>query len=425
MFKQIVNTFFTKILSGLLSLVVAIVISNYLGANGKGLQGLILTSISIIVVFTGIVGPGGLTYLLPRMHFSLVVIPGYIWSIFIVSIMWAALSLTSIIPEEYNIHVVILSLILSTIGINNSILHVKKLIQKVNLISIIQILITVIVLCFLIIYKEKLSVKSYIIGMYFGVGISAFISFLYTRTFYINAIYSFSIFKYLIGIKNHLKFGGYNQLDVLAQLLSFRLAYFILNHFISTAEVGIYSNAVSLIEAIWIISRSISFVQHSRIVNSRDKKFTQNLTLKFIKLTGSLAIIAIFVLIMIPSGAYKYIFGEEFGGIRMAIISLAPGVFFFSLSFIISSYFSGTGKHYINSLSSIVGLIVISIFSFIFIPSYGIIGAGIAASVSYLTTTTIKIYYFTKLTEINLIQLIPVKSDLKNLFQLIKSLKEE
>ena len=293
------------------------------------------------------------------------------------------------------------------------------------MVSLTQIIITVIVLIFLIIYKEVLSVKSYIIGMYFGTGISAFISFLFTRNFYANALYSLPLYKYLIGIRNHFKYGGYNQLDILAQLLSFRLAYFVLNHYISTSEVGIYSNAVSLIEAIWILSRSISFVQHSRIVNSRDKKFISNLTLKFIKLIGSIAIAAIIVLIMTPSGVYRYIFGDEFGGIRIAIITLAPGVFFFSLSFIISSYFSGTGKHYINSISSIVGLIVISVLSFIFIPQFGIIGAGIAASISYFTTTLVKIYYFIKITEVKLIQLFPVKNDFRNLHQLIKSLKEE
>lgn len=425
MFKQILNTFFTRVLSGIFNLVIVIIISNYLGAEGKGVQGIILTTISILVIFTGIVGPGSLTYLLPRMHFSLLIIPSYLWVFIAIGAMWVVLIFSGIVPNEYIIHIVFLSMILSVSGINNSILHAKKLIQQVNLISISQIVITMVVVIYLIGYKEVLSVRSYIIGLYFGFGISAFIGYIFTWKNYTNTSYILPFYKYLIGIKNHFKYGGYNQLDILAQLLSFRLAYYVLNYYTTIAQVGIYSNAVSLIEAIWILSRSISYVQHSRIVNSRDKNYTSDLTLKFIKLSGSIALVAIIALILIPSEVYRYVFGNEFGDIRIAIITLSPGVFFFSISFIISSYFSGTGKHYINSISSIVGLIIIAVLAFVLIPDYGIIGAGIAASVSYFSTTFVKIFYFIKLSEIKIMQLFPAKNDWRNLLQLIKSLKEK
>ncbi|HAF30467.1 MAG TPA: hypothetical protein DCG75_15600 [Bacteroidales bacterium] len=423
MFKQILNTFITRILSGVLNLLIAIILSNYLGAEGKGVQGLILTTISIIVIFSGIVGSGGLTYLLPRMHFSLLIIPCYLWAIINVGIMCVVLRYFDIIPKEYINDVVFLALVLSITGINNSILHAKKLIQQVNLVSITQVVITLIVIIYLVIYKDLISVRSYVIGMYFGCVISALVSYWYAWKNYTNTLYFFPFHKYFLGIKNHFKYGGFNQLDILAQLLSFRFAFYILNYYTTTAQVGIYSNAVSLIEAIWILSRSISFVQHSRIVNSHDKNYTSNLTLQFIKLSGSIAFVAIIALVVIPSGVYRYVFGSEFGEIRIALISLSPGVLFFSISFIISSYFSGTGKHYLNSISSAIGLMIIVILAFVLIPDYGIVGAGIAASASYFTTTVVKIHYFIKLTGIKFLQLFPVKNDLHNLLKLIRSLK--
>lgn len=425
MFKQILNTFLTRTLSGGFNLLIAIVISNYLGAEGKGIQGLILTTISIIVIFSGIVGSGGLTYLLPRMHFSLLIIPSYIWIFITVGLMWGGLNFFDIIPKEYIKHVIFLSIVLSFTGINNSILHAKKLIQQANLVSIAQIIVTLIVIIYLIIYKELISVKSYVIAMYFGCIISALISYKFVWENYTNTSYFIPSSKYVVGIKNHFKYGGFNQLDILAQLLSFRFAFYILNYYSTTGQVGIYSNAVSLIEAIWILSRSISYVQHSRIVNSRDKNYTSNLTLQFIKLSGSIALVAIGALILIPSEFYRSIFGNEFGDIRITIISLSPGVLFFSISFIISSYFSGTGKHYINSISSAVGLIIIVILAFILIPDYGIVGAGIAASASYFTTTVIKIFYFIRITGMKTLQLFAVKNDWYNLLKLIRSLKEE
>jgi O-antigen/teichoic acid export membrane protein len=165
-------------------------------------------------------------------------------------------------------------------------------------------------------------------------------------------------------------------------------------------------------------------VQHSRIVNSRDKEYNSKITIQFIKISGVISLFSILIFVIIPSEFYQYIFGDEFGAIRTAIIYLSPGVLFFSVSFIISSYFSGVGKHHINTISSIIGLFSIVVLAFILIPKYGIIGAGIAASFSYFTTTLVKVYSFNKLNTIKMKHYIPSRSDFKELTSAIKSLKE-
>ncbi|MDK2978723.1 MAG: hypothetical protein PWP52_1437 [Bacteroidales bacterium] len=419
MFKQIVNTFFTRILSGVFNLVIAIIISNYLGAEGKGVQGLIITTIAFIIIFAGIIGPGGLTYLLPRFHFSLLVVPAYFWSVLMAIGLSVFLTFSEVIPLDYHFHVVILSLILSFTGINNAILHANKKIHQVNYVTITQIITTLIVIVYLIIFQKKLSIDSYITALYYGYSISAILSYIFTFSDY-KTKYSFPFYKYLIGIKKHLKFGSFNQLDILAQVLSFRLAYYFLNHFVSVAEVGIYSNAVSLVESVWILSRSIAYVQHSRIVNSRNKDYTIDLTIKFIKLAGILALCAILVFVFIPSEVYQFIFGDEFINMQAIIQSLSPGILFFSISFIISAYFSGTGKHYINSISSIVGVIVIILLSVFLIPKYGVIGAGIAASLSYFSTTMVKLISFCSIGKISLKKFLLTKTDLKEVKSIFK-----
>jgi O-antigen/teichoic acid export membrane protein len=118
---------------------------------------------------------------------------------------------------------------------------------------------------------------------------------------------------------------------------------------------------------------------------------------------------------------YRFIFGDEFGGIRTVILVLSPGVLFFSLSFVLSSFFSGTGRHHINSISSIAGLIAIVLLSVILIPKYGIVGAGISASISYLITTIIKLRYFKLISGCKTFDLLYKKNDLKNLRSLLKN----
>lgn len=418
MFRQILNTLFTKILTGVLNLVIAIIISRGLGAEGKGVQGIILTTISILVIFSGIIGPGGLTYLLPRLHFSLLIVPSYLWSLIITSIMSVFLFHTDLINTKYIIHVLILTFLLSINGVNIAILHVKKRIQASNTVGIVQICTILISLLYSYFISKNLEIESYIFALYFGYSSALIVSYVFTIEYYFNTNYLFPVYKYFVGIKKHLKYGGFNQLDILTQVLSFRLAFYLLKYFTNMADVGIYSNSVSLIESIWIISRSLSLVHHSRIVNSRDSQYNNNLTLLFLKVAGVLASFAILVFILIPSSFYQYVFGAEFGLIRNVILSLSPGVLFFSISFVIGSYLSGVGKHYINSLSSMLGLVVIILMSIILIPLYGIIGAGVAASASYFITTLIKIISFFKIGQIKIKQIIPTYKD----FILLKEL---
>jgi len=158
------------------------------------------------------------------------------------------------------------------------------------------------------------------------------------------------------------------------------------------------------------------------LVNSRNIKLSVELTIKFIKLSLLLALFGIVVIVLIPSGFYRFVFGPEFGDIRKVVISLSPGILFFSISFILSAFYSGTGRHYINSISSIVGLIAIVVFSLLLIPIMGIVGAGISASISYILTTIIKLSYFKPISGINKNDLRYNKSDIKSIKLLLQSL---
>jgi O-antigen/teichoic acid export membrane protein len=101
-------------------------------------------------------------------------------------------------------------------------------------------------------------------------------------------------------------------------------------------------------------------------------------------------------MILLPSSFYEFIFGAGFGGIRLVIQALAPGVLFLNLNIIISHYFSGIGKYQLNSIASFAGLVIaIPLFSWM-IPAYGLWGAGLASSISYIFTSLIILEFFKK-----------------------------
>ena len=422
MYKQIAYTAIVRVITGIFNLVIAIIISNYIGAEGKGLQSLILATISLFVLLSGVVGFGGLTYLLPRYSFSSLIVPSYLWSLLSVLIMGGIAILLNIIPDIYIKHVILLAFINSINHINNSILQVKKRVNEINNVALIQIIILITTLVIYMVLLKVRNINVYITALYFSYFTSLLLSYLYTIKYYKNVFYNLNISEVFINLKKHFIHGGANQIDLFSQLLTYRFAFYYINMYLVTSYVGVYSNGVSIIESIWIISRSISYVQHTRIINSDKMEYTLNLTIRFIKLSFFLALLAVSIIIFIPSGFYQKVFGYEFFEMRDVILSLSPGVLALSVSFIISSFFSGIGKHYINMISSVLGLLLIIILSVLLIPSFGITGAGIAASITYFSMALIRFIFFYRKANLPFNQYLIKRNDINDLKKAVKQL---
>jgi O-antigen/teichoic acid export membrane protein len=188
--------------------------------------------------------------------------------------------------------------------------------------------------------------------------------------------------------------GFYNQIAVFTQLLSFRLSYYILSSNCGKEAVGIYSNAASIAESIWLIGRSIGTVQQSRIVNSHSVNYSLTLTSQLNKLNLAVSVLLIVVLMCIPASWYMVLFGHEFKNINRIIWTLSPGIVFFGIALVLGYYFSSTGKNIVNAIASFAGLIMTIIIGFAIIPAYNSYGAGITASISYGTTAMVVIFFF-------------------------------
>jgi O-antigen/teichoic acid export membrane protein len=191
-------------------------------------------------------------------------------------------------------------------------------------------------------------------------------------------------------------YGFQNQLAHIFQLLSFRISYFFLQRDCGETEVGIYSNAVSVIESIWMISTSISLWQYAKISNSTDVNYTKKITEQLTKYGLLTAFVALLVLLLIPAGFYAWLYGKEFRGLNELMWYLAPGIWVFNYALIIGHYFSGHGKYYVNAIASGIGLVVTCASAYYFIPTLKIQGAALSASISYFVTSLVVILYFRK-----------------------------
>ncbi len=407
-------------MGAIINLLIAILISQMLGPIGKGQQGLIIASIAYILVFSNFIGGAAIVYLIPRFAYSLILIPAYIWSILIGGVSYFILKSTHLLADPFIFAVCILSVLNAFIGINSNILIGKEKIKSANLISMAQpVLITILLLISFFIIENK-SISAYINALYFSFGLS-FLGSVFLLKKHTKAFNFYPLSKYVSIIQQLIRYGLLNQLAHIFQLLSFRMSYYWLNGLYSEAEVGIYSNGVALIESVWIISRSICMVQYARIANSTNKVYSQQLSLSLTKAGLIFSLFIIIPLLFLPSSIYEFVFGSEFGEVGNVIRSLAPGILFFNIALILGHYFSGIGKYHVSAIASFIGMTAAFVLFAQLIPTYGIIGAGWASSISYSITAIVILLFFYRESKFRLNSLGISKNDLLFFFSEVKN----
>jgi len=393
--KKILGTAGSRLIITLISFIVVIINARNLGAGGVGEITLLVLGITIILLISNVVGGGALVYLIPRFDLFTILVPAYFWSFLSAIIGAYALSFFDLIPRIYTHHVLFLSLFQSLASTNLNVLLGKEKIKQFNFISVFQVVVLIGSLILFFFYLNRIEVISYIYSMY----LAYFSSFLISA-FAIRKFVNFEGFeKFDEAIIQIFKYGTYVQLANLLQLLNYRLGYFIIERFLGKPSLGVFSVGTQVSEGLWLFGKSVAMVQYSRISNSTDAVYARILTLRFIKFVFVLTFSLLAVLILIPDSFFVLIFMKDFSGLHQIILSLSPGILAMSVSMILSHFFSGTGRHYHNTISSGIGLVLTLIFGFTLIPEFGILGAGITASISYFASAGYQLIVFMKITK--------------------------
>lgn len=394
-YRNIVATFLTRFLIAGSGLIIAILLSRFLGATGRGEQSLLITLITFIIIVNSMVGASAISFLIPRYPFQALIFPSYIWVLLVSALGIVFLPPFHMVPAVYLPHVCLLSFILGVYTVNVSVLISKERIAAANLLAIVQSATIILFLLFSFLIRNEKDINSYIESLYAGYVVSMMLSLFMIRR-YFRAQHRSPIALIFEAIKKMFVLGFYNQMAVLTQMLSFRISYYILNQHYGPGSVGLYANAITVAESVWLIGRSMAMVQYSKIVNSPDQQFSIQLTYRILRDCFIVSSVLLFMMAFIPDALYGCIFGKEFTALQSLIRILAPGVLFFAVVLIISNYFSGTGRHYINAIASSAGLAVTLLLGFVFIPLYGLHAAAATASISYGVTALITLIFLIK-----------------------------
>ena len=415
--SAILNTFITRMMAAMLNFASIILLSKFLGAEGKGITARFLTIISLIQIICDFMGGAAMVYLSSRYRLKSLIPPAWCWS--------ALVSLSSVILfflidrkefDLYGFHLASIGFMCATLYHHIHLLSGREHFKKSNQLLFLQAVLTFIFL--LIGLRINVSVQTYYYALYVGYGIPWILSILFLLNIK-DQIQPTGIRK---ASREMVYFGMANQLGHFIRFATQRLVYFILPAY----AIGVYSNAMSLSESLLLISGSISTVQFGMISNSKNHESAVELTNIFLRVSLLVTFIASLILWAFPGSFYAWLFGPEFLELKNILPLQLPGTVMLSGYLIIGHYFSGLGQFKINNISLFAGLLVtIILLSVLYWSDAGKISGEQAAAINFAANFSIfivSIFLFLSFSKQRINKLIFQKNDLQLFISQIKKL---
>lgn len=409
MIKNIIQTLFTKGFVAVVNFLILIISAKFLGVQTRGEISLFILNIANIQIINEIYTGYSLVYFVPKFNLKKIFINGIIWTFFATSLSnLIFFLLNKEIPGfEFDMYFLSFLIILNTFNMVN--LLAKEKVKIFNFLSLLQPVLLLVGVLFFILYLKDFTLRAYIIPLYISFSVSFIISLISVLKL-VNQPQEHTTFS----LKPILENGFFCQLAGWFHVLSNRFSWY----FISTsALLGLYSAACSLIEAVWIISTGISPIVLSKISNSGDSEFNRAITLTLAKASFVLSCFAVVLVYFLPEGLFTYVLGKDFSAIKSIMLWLAPGVLCISFSTIISHYYSGLGMLKFIAFCNFMGFLITVASAPFLIKMYGLKGAAFVTNISYLVSSILLFIGFIIKTKFGISHVFNVKKDIENIKQ--------
>lgn len=426
MINKILGTTGTRILNAVFNLVILIVLTRELGSAGFGTISLIILALTILQLVIDLVAGSGIIYYTSRKPLPHLLFPSYGWVLVVLILYQLTILLGNnafpntfylVIPYGFEYHVLFLTMLNALMITHYNLLIGQTKIKLYNSIFVIQISVLFCSVLIQFYFLEDISILAFVRSMYFSYGMGALLSFI--------AIFPGlrSGFKsgWISTTKAVIRYGFISQVANVLHIGNKRFSLYVLKLMSGLPAVGVYGAGVQLTEGLRLIGQSISLVQFSSISNQNSAEYSRRLTIQLMKISLLVTIMALIILLAIPSDLYVLIFKKDFSDLKILIIALSPGVMALAANTIFSGYFAGIGKPKISMQVNALGFIFTVVSAWVLIPLFDYTGAAMTASISYTVTVIAQYIIFKKYTKTTLIEWIPDKSDLLAIKSIVRS----
>jgi O-antigen/teichoic acid export membrane protein len=169
------------------------------------------------------------------------------------------------------------------------------------------------------------------------------------------------------------------------QFLAYRVDYWLVDYYHGERMLGLYSLAVKLGQMFWFIPLLLASMIFPM---SADKQsgFNEEKLGSLVRIANTMTIGIIIIAGLLAQWVIPLTFGDEFTESVRPFLILLPGLFLFSINIMLAAYFAGRNRLLINFAGSVICFVLVLVLDLILIPRYGIEGAAWASSIAYASS---------------------------------------
>jgi O-antigen/teichoic acid export membrane protein len=217
-----------------------------------------------------------------------------------------------------------------------------------------------------------------------------------------------------------IKYALVSYFSQIGQFLNKRLDVWFVEFYTGLKNLGIYALASQFTNFLLEGITPIQEVLKPYLVNM-DRKEGNAVFVSFFKLVLYLTSITALTLFLISDGLVHLLFGSAFLDAIIPLKILCLGVVFIAIKRIFLSYNRAYNELKYNAWGQWSGVAVTVLLDIILIPDFGIIGAAIASTISYIISFLVVLMLFLKSQEVSISNLfIPTKAEVKLLVMYLR-----
>ena len=186
-------------------------------------------------------------------------------------------------------------------------------------------------------------------------------------------------------------FGKWMLFVYLLDIITFRLDILMLKYFLSSEQVGYYFPAFRVVELLWFIPMAVSLVllpSISRVAAGGAERFKE-LPARIITNMAFITLPAAFGMLALSHQIIPVIFGSKYMPAIPVLALLIPAGLARALRIGAGELLVNIGRVKFGFFASLLGFILGVVLNLVLIPRYGIEGAAIATSITFVIVTLV------------------------------------
>ncbi len=388
--KNTLFTLATRFLTIILGLAISVIISRTLGPVGQGVYSLAILLPAMLIIFNNFGITSSTVFYTAKRKYPLKEIFGNniilsiligLFSILIglVIIFLFGEKLFPGVKQEYLILALFFIPFSLFFDFISHILIGLQEIKKFNILSFLQSSLFLILIGFALL-RLHLGIKAAITAQILAFLIAGIILFYFTNSK--SEGFSLKINKNYL--KDTFSYGSKNYIAAIFSFLNYRINLFVINALINPVAVGFYTVAGRLSEGIWMLSLSAATVLFPRIAAEGDAKKIKEFTPFVCRNVLLVTLLIITPLFILARSLIIFLYTKEFLESVRTFQILLIGAYFVSGWRILANDLIAQGRPMLNTYVTIASVLINIALTIIWIPRWGIEGAALASTVSYL-----------------------------------------